>query len=172
MNRRLERLLSCFLDEEVTPQERAEVERLLRTDPEARAFLEDLRWVRGVLRALPDRRLPEDLAADLLRAVRGAERTRGWPAQGPSIRGLFANAPIRFALAAACLVAVALLGIAPLLRTGRDGVPDPKAEMERLVWEHTFQVSTDPLVDRAYLGITLTDAHLSLVGERLPEEDR
>ncbi|MDR7416527.1 MAG: hypothetical protein QN193_10685 [Armatimonadota bacterium] len=172
MNRRLERLLSCFLDEEVTPQERAEVERLLRTDPEARAFLEDLRRVREALRALPDRPLPGDLTADLLQAVRGAGRIRGWTGQVPAIRGLFANALTRFVLAAACLAAVALLGAVPLLRPGPEGILDAKAEVEFLVREHALQVSADPLVDRAYLGITLTDAHLSLAGERLPEEGR
>lgn len=173
MNHRLERLLSCYLDEEVTPQERVEIERLLRMDPEARAFLEELRWVRGVLRGLPDRPLPEGVTAGVLRAVQGVGIAKGWSGRLRTIRGLFANAPTRIAVAVASAVAVALLGAAPLLRMGgRSGSPDAERVVERFVWEHVHEASSNPLVDRAYLGITLTDANLSLAGERPPEEIR
>ncbi|MCS7174029.1 MAG: hypothetical protein N0A24_11820 [Armatimonadetes bacterium] len=172
MNHRLERLLSCYLDEEVTLQERAEVERLLRTDPEARAFLEELRWVRGVLRALPGRPLPEEITAGILRVVRGQETARGGPDGSGTLRRLFAGAQTRIVVAAASLVAVVVLGAVPLLRMERDTSQDAGRVVDLFVWEHTRESSANPLVDRAYVGITLTDANLSLTGERPPEEDR
>jgi len=61
-----EELVSAYLDNECTPEERAEVERALETDPRVRALFENLRELRGLLResgAEPPGFRPVDLGA-------------------------------------------------------------------------------------------------------------
>ncbi|MEX2561077.1 MAG: zf-HC2 domain-containing protein, partial [Pirellulales bacterium] len=64
-------LLSAYLDDELSADERARVERLLAEQPESRALLEDLRALRSGLEALPRHRLESDFAG---RVLRRAER--------------------------------------------------------------------------------------------------
>jgi anti-sigma factor RsiW len=61
-----EDLLSAYLDGEVTPEERARVERELAVSPEWRAVLDELTETRALLRNLPVRDAPEGFWADLL----------------------------------------------------------------------------------------------------------
>lgn len=56
-------LISAYLDGEATPEERAEVERLLETSPELRAQLDDFARLSDLLRALPRESAPPELAA-------------------------------------------------------------------------------------------------------------
>jgi hypothetical protein len=48
-----EDLLSAYLDEECTPEERAQIEARLTADAQWRATLDDVRYAREVTRALP-----------------------------------------------------------------------------------------------------------------------
>ncbi|MEX0712513.1 MAG: zf-HC2 domain-containing protein, partial [Pirellulales bacterium] len=64
-------LLSAYLDDELSADERARVERLLAEQPESRALLEDLRALRSGLEALPRHRLESDFSG---RVLRRAER--------------------------------------------------------------------------------------------------
>ncbi len=59
-------LLSAYLDDELSPAERAEVEKLLATDPAARRSLEQLRAVSEQVRSLPRQNLGEDLSKHAL----------------------------------------------------------------------------------------------------------
>ena len=57
----LHELLSAYLDGELTAAQRAEVEQLLATDPQARQWLDELRALSRTLQALPRYKLDEDL---------------------------------------------------------------------------------------------------------------
>ena len=64
-------LLSAYLDDELTPEERARVEERLAADPAARQLLDELRAVSRAMKDLP----PATLGADLRETVlRRAER--------------------------------------------------------------------------------------------------
>lgn len=60
-------LISAYLDDELSAEERAYVERLLVERPEARRLLDELRGVRESLQALPSYRLEPDFGAAVLR---------------------------------------------------------------------------------------------------------
>jgi|GEM_PF-3455559 len=60
-------LISAYLDGELTADEQARVEELLRTSPALRQELEDLRALREDLQALPQYRLGDDFAQRVLR---------------------------------------------------------------------------------------------------------
>jgi hypothetical protein len=60
-------LLSAYLDGELTADERAQVERLLATNPGARQLLEELRALSAALKSLPRQTLGEDLSDSVLR---------------------------------------------------------------------------------------------------------
>ena len=64
-------LISAYLDDELTVDERAHVERLLANSPDARQLLEELRALRGGLQELPQHRLEIDFAQ---RVLQKAER--------------------------------------------------------------------------------------------------
>lgn len=61
----LEELLSAYLDDEVTDQERALVERVMRDDASARRILDELRQTRDLIGALPSHSAPPDLADEI-----------------------------------------------------------------------------------------------------------
>ncbi len=60
-------LISAYLDDELTADERARVEQLLATSTEARQLLDELRALRGTLQSLPQHRLEIDFAQSVLR---------------------------------------------------------------------------------------------------------
>lgn len=163
MKPHIERLLSSFLDEEVTPEERQTVEALLRRDPEVRALYEELHTTRDLLRALPERPLPEGFVEEVLRRARADRRLAAgflW-----TVRDLFWSVRARTVLVAAAICAVLVLGVGPLLRTEWERLRAAEVGVEFVVREHTVLVSGDPLTDRAYLGVVLTDTNLQLAGE-------
>jgi hypothetical protein len=68
-------LISAYLDDELTVDERAHVERLLASSAEARQLLDDLRALRGGLQELPQHRLEIDFAQQVMhKAVEIGER--------------------------------------------------------------------------------------------------
>jgi hypothetical protein len=62
-------LLSAYVDNELTPSERAAVEERLRTDEGARQTLAELQRAADALKALPARRLGRDLSANIWAAI-------------------------------------------------------------------------------------------------------
>lgn len=73
-------LLSAYLDAEVTPAERAEVEAHLLSCDNCRRELESLRWTVDLLRRMPPVELPRTfyLTADAVEPA-AAQQTRRWP---------------------------------------------------------------------------------------------
>jgi anti-sigma factor RsiW len=65
-------LLSAYLDDELTPEERARVEARLAADPAARQLLDELRSVSQAVRSLPQESLPADLSESVLRRAERA----------------------------------------------------------------------------------------------------
>src|SRR5512138_3946146 len=53
-------LLSSYLDGQLSSSDAARLEARLRTDPEMRSVLQDLRGARGLLRQLPMRKAPRN----------------------------------------------------------------------------------------------------------------
>lgn len=62
-------LISAYLDGELTPEERADVERCLAEDPACRQLYEELRAMRGAFEALPQFNLGDDFASGILAAA-------------------------------------------------------------------------------------------------------
>ncbi len=160
MNRKLERLISAYLDGEVTAEERREVERALERDPHARRFYEELRQVRALLRSLPEREAPAELEESVMayaRAVGGRRRGQSWWAGRPAL------------LAAAAAAAMVLLF--PAVRGELDRLRAAEVGVAWFVREHTVQTAADPLTDRAYLAVLFTEANLTLAGEQPKSEE-
>lgn len=67
-----EELISAYLDNELSADERAQVEKWLSEDAECRQLYEDLQALRGTLQSLPRHKLDHDLTPGVLRR---AERT-------------------------------------------------------------------------------------------------
>ena len=61
-----EELISAFLDDEVTDEERAYVERLLSEDPKSRTLCEEMRALRSSIQALPQQQLETDFSDRVL----------------------------------------------------------------------------------------------------------
>ncbi len=159
MRRRDERLLSAYVDGEVTPEERREVEAWLRQDPRAQQLYRELVGVRGLLADLPRPAPPPDLEAQILALARGLRERAGWGRRA------------RVAAAGAVVAAAAALGLFPLVRGQLDRVRASEVAVHRFAWEHAVRVAADPLWDRAYVFVAAADAALGLLGERAAEEE-
>ncbi len=101
-------LISAYLDGEVSPQERAEVERLLEESPEFRADLDDFARLSDLIRGLPRESAPAELATAIRQqaerqALIGPEPT---PPKRSLRREILAALSGMAVTAAACLVAV------------------------------------------------------------------
>jgi hypothetical protein len=66
-------LLSAYVDNELTPAERAAVEERLRTDERARQTLVELQRAADAVKSLPSRRLNRDLTANIWAAIDAAK---------------------------------------------------------------------------------------------------
>lgn len=62
-----EELISAYLDDELSPEQRRDVERLLAERPEAQRLLDELRGLRESLQSLPTYKLQDDFGAAVLR---------------------------------------------------------------------------------------------------------
>jgi hypothetical protein len=69
LSNRLNRLLSAYVDNELTPRERKAVQRLLRESPEAHALLLQLQNNADAVRDLPQQRLGDDFSLRVLRRI-------------------------------------------------------------------------------------------------------
>ncbi len=88
-----EELISAYLDGEVTPEERAQVEQWLANDPAMRRLHDELRGVRDSVQALPRHALDLDLAPLVLRRAE-QEVLSGEPRTGPVQIASTANASV------------------------------------------------------------------------------
>ncbi len=157
---RLERQLSAYLDEQLTAGEAAEVRRHLAECTACHEELERLRTVKHLLGALPDREPPQELWAELRRElVQPAPPV--WERWIEGVRAL-ARRP---AIAAAAVAVVVALVALPVVRGQFARVRAAEIGVDVYVREHALNSSADPFVDRAYLGLVIGDANLTLVGE-------
>src|SRR5579883_1813853 len=139
---RVEQLLSAYVDGELTQAEARAVEEHLLDCGACRRAYEDLRATKALLGALP---VAES------RAGRGGRwlPLRGW----------------RPAWALGALLLILALAAAPLVKGTMDRLHATEIGVDLYVREHALQMSAEPLVDRAYLGLVAGDADLVLVGE-------
>ncbi|MDQ7850370.1 MAG: zf-HC2 domain-containing protein [Armatimonadota bacterium] len=152
-----ERQLSAYLDREVTPEEEAAVRRHLSGCPSCQEELSRLERVRRLLAGLPERPLPESFWPEL-RSALGGRREPPW-------QSLFAGRRIRPAAALAAAAVVVLLLLVPLARGRIDRLRAAEFGLDLFVREHALAAAADPLADRAYLALLVTDANLRIVGQ-------
>jgi anti-sigma factor RsiW len=69
--------LSAYLDDELTPSERVDVERRLAESPALRAELDEVRVARDAMRGLPTREAPAGFWDDVITDVRDADVEAG-----------------------------------------------------------------------------------------------
>ncbi len=162
MHRQMEQQLSAYLDRELPPEQEAAVRRHVAGCAQCREELARLNQVKRLLGALPERPAP-----DLWPPVRGAlaeARVRR-----PAWWTVWRERP---AAAFAAAAAVVLLLLLPLARGQIDRLRAAEFGAELFVREHAIATAEDPLVDRAYLGLLVTDANLAIVGVRRGEVPR
>lgn len=151
-------LLSAFLDAELLPREAAAVQEHLMACPACREEYERLRITKGLLGALP----VADPPAEFWTAVR-APRSGG-------VDPRFSRPPSvllrRSVWAAGTALVILLLALIPFVKGTVDRLHAAEIGVDLYVREHALQMSTEPLTDRAYLGVVAGDADLVLVGEQ------
>jgi anti-sigma factor RsiW len=109
MSREFDELLSAYLDGEVSPEERAAVERRLEQSPALRETLDELSEVGDLIRSLPLARAPVDLPERVVAAIAPAPLASTTQAQKK--RRLFGTWPLMAAgsvLAAGVAIVVLL----------------------------------------------------------------
>ncbi|MCL6551865.1 MAG: zf-HC2 domain-containing protein [Firmicutes bacterium] len=151
------RQLSAYLDEELRPEEAAAVRAHLAACAPCAAELEELRATRALLRRLPAPQVPagflDDLRARL--AAEGTGRRAWWP---PVLVA-------RPAVLVAAVVAVLILVGLPVARGRLERLRAAEVGPDLFVRQYVSSAAADPLVDRAFLGLVVTDANLRLIGE-------
>ncbi|MDR7537862.1 MAG: zf-HC2 domain-containing protein [Armatimonadota bacterium] len=149
---RVEQQLSAYLDGELTPDRAAEVREHLAGCAACQADLQALRAVKRLLGAL---RAPEpapDLEAAILARVERESRWLWLPRPRPAV-----------ALAAVALTVV--LVAVPLVRGHRDRLRASEVSLDVFMRAAVQSTVADPFVDRAYIGLVLSDVDLRLAGE-------
>lgn len=155
---RIEQMLSSYLDGELTPTEIRAVEEHLLDCGVCRRTYEDLRATKSLLGSLPVAEPP----AGFWPAVR--EVGSGTGPESPRRRWEVLRRGWRPAWAVGALILL-LLAAAPLVKGTLDRLHATEIGVDLYVREHALQMSSEPLVDRAYLGLVAGDADLVLVGE-------
>lgn len=156
MHRQIEQQLSAYLDRELTPEQEEVVRRHLSGCDACQADLARLGEVKRLLSAVPDRPSP-DLWPQVRIALAGerARRAAWWTVWRERPAAAFAAA-----------AAVVLLLLLPLVRGQIDRLRAAEFGADLFVREHAIIAAADPLVDRAYLSLLVTDANLAIVGAR------
>ncbi len=122
--------LSAYVDGELTDAERAEVERLLESDPSARAELERLREAASWVRDLPKRSAPAGLADEVMARVQARPTPTKQKREGDRItRGFIGFRP--FVLAAAMVAISVGIGLWGVSQGGKAGSEQRLAVAER-----------------------------------------
>jgi len=162
------RLLSAYVDSELTAAEaRAVQEHLLDCAP-CRDAYENLRAARDLLAGLPPAEPPAEFWAairgPMMRASAAHGGSEGWTARLRSAWGRWVVVRRPGWALAAVLVALALAAL-PLVKGTVDRLHATEIGVDLYVHDHALQMGTAPLVDRAYVGLVAGDAELVLAGE-------
>ena len=176
------RLLSAYVDSELTAAETRAVQEHLLDCAACREAYENLRAARELLAGLP----PAEPPAEFWAGVRGpvmraaaAGAPRGWAARlrahlwpAPQTRwtslawlpwpGITVRRP---GLAVAAVVVMLALAALPLVKGTVDRLHATEIGVDLYVHDHAMQMGTAPLVDKAYVGLVAGDAELVLAGE-------
>jgi predicted anti-sigma-YlaC factor YlaD len=156
---RAERLLSSYLDYELSSAESAAVQEHLLDCAECRDAYEGLRATKVLLGALPLAEPPAELWA----AVRDPRGVRSAP---PALRRPWFMRQVAWASAAAA-VAVAV-AVTPLVRGTIDRLHASPVGVDLYLRQHAVAMGSEPFTDRAYLGLATGDADLQLVRDVTP----
>lgn len=101
-------LLSAYLDDEVTPQQRAQVEKLLGEDAEARKLFDGLKRAAGLVREIPRVAAPPSIAEEITSQLERSALLDGMDEEGALTRRQ--NRPLRSVFAFAATIAIAIGG--------------------------------------------------------------
>lgn len=150
-------LLSAYLDGELVPREADSVQEHLLECGACREAYEGLRITKGLLGELPVAEPPAEFWA-VVRQPRfqGVLTRLSW--WRPGVRR-----QVAWGLAAALVILA--LALAPSIKGTVDRLHAAEIGVGLYVREHALQMSTEPLADRAYLGVITGDADLVLAGE-------
>lgn len=108
-------LLSAYLDRQLSPSDSVKLESQLNSDPQMRAVLGDLRIARGLLRQLPQRRVPRNFTL--------TPKTAGLKAPVPRVYPSLRLATVLAALL--FLITFAVNGFVPLAASRLAAAPAP-----------------------------------------------
>ncbi len=152
-------LLSPYLDGELLPQEAVAVQEHLLECAVCREAFDRLRATKALLGELPVAEPPAQFWTSL-RAERGSRFPLTTPLRlrWPALRR-------RVAWVAAAGIVLLALALAPLIKGNLDRLHAAEIGVDLYVREHAIQMSTQPLTDRAFLGVVAGDSDLVLVGE-------
>lgn len=153
---RAEQLLSAYLDGELVPREALQVQEHLLECGACREAYEQLRTTKGLLGQLPVAEPP----AEFWSAIR---TPRPLPIQDRFVWRPVLRRRTAWGIAAALLVLA--IALAPVVKGTVDRLHAAEIGVDLYVREHALQMSSEPLVDRAYLGLITGDSDLKLVGE-------
>ena len=156
---RVGHLLSPYLDGELLPKEAIAVQEHLLECAACREAYDRLRATKALLGGLPVAEPPAEFWT-FVRAPRGAgfPLTTRLPLRWPGLGR-------RVAWAAAAGIVVLALALAPMIKGNLDRLHAAEIGVDLYVREHAIQMSTQPLTDRAFLGVVAGDSDLVLVGE-------
>jgi anti-sigma factor RsiW len=157
---RMERQLSAYLDNELTTEDAQQVRMHLESCTLCRDELHRLEQVKRLLGALPERAPAPQVWEELRQKLEahGPRETEG-------VLEVIRNAFRRPALALAAAAFVILLIALPLVKGRIDRLRAAEVGPDVFVREHALSAAADPFADRAYLGLLVSDANLTLVGE-------
>ncbi len=170
-----EEMLSAYLDNELSAEERARVEQWLDTDAEYRQLHEELRAVRADLQALPRHELADDLGPAVVRkaeraVLSGQERSAGGAAIEPSSRasGNWWNRSRRIFVWPAIAVAAALMVALFDTQRGPDEM-DREVALEGLPEEAHRGADAKAAGEASEADVAVTD--LGAAADEMPAKD-
>jgi anti-sigma factor RsiW len=169
------RLLSAYVDSELTAAETRAVQEHLLDCAACRDAYENLRAARDLLAAMP----PAEPSAEFWAALRdpraaaasAAGEPLGWAGRlragwAFAVRRPWPGVTLRRpAWAIAAVLVVLALAVLPLVKGTVDRLHATEIGVDLYVHDHAVQMGTAPLVDRAYVGLIAGDAELVLAGE-------
>jgi anti-sigma factor RsiW len=156
---RAEQLLSPYLDGELLPREAAEVQEHLLECRDCRQAYERLRATKALLGELPVAEPPGEFWPAVQNPATARRPLGDRAAQWRAVLGR------RVAWVVAAAAVVLALAVTPLIKGTVDRLHAAEIGVDLYVREHAVHMSTEPLVDRAYLGVIVGDSDLVLVGE-------
>ena len=184
-NSNLDELLSCFMDGELSPRQRTEVQRMAARDPQVARRLRQLESTRTLMCSLPPAEAPGDMLEQIRHSLERQTLLQEQPVARKRSAGVWHLAFRRFVAAAAMIALLGGLGVvvyqivAPVSNTGTP--PLVAGGGEQLLIEPEPVLLTPPRVaDEGFSGrlefrtasLTQADAFVTRAIENSGLEDR